>query len=341
VNPLVSRRTALSMTFATVAGLAVAACSSGDAAPSSGTKTSENHAEPGAFPVTIDHKFGSTTIETAPVRIAAIGIGDADVLLSLGLTPVLVPVWNGSTDDGIGVWAESTVNGDPASLMNATTDFDIEQIAAAAPDVIIAVNNAIDESVYQQLSSIAPTVLHAADQTDWVLPWQEVTTRIGTAVGLPEAARNEVIDTEALIARTREENPQFAGKTAVLVIRWSDGNLRAFSPESARAQLLTSLGFSTAPGLADRFAGALNIELSAENYSLLEADYLLFDNYQKSRADMEGQPTFAALDVVRTGGLIALDPIVSDAVSMPNPLTIPFVLSQFVDQINQTEAARQ
>ena len=92
--------------------------------------------------------------------------------------------------------------------------------------------------------------------------------------------------------------------------------------------------------LAARFAGKLNTELSAENYSLLEADYLLFDNYERSRSDMEQQPTFASMEVVRTGGLIPLDPIVSDAVSMPNPLTIPFVLSQFVEQINQAETAR-
>ena len=340
MNPVVTRRSMLSLTFATVAGLAVAACSRDEGA-SGGSASPSTGAEPGAFPVTIDHKLGSTTIDTAPVRIAAVGIGDADVLLALGLTPVLVPVWNGSTDDGIGVWAEPAIDGeDPAALANATTDFDIETIAAASPDLIIAVNNAIDENTYAQLSAIAPTILHAADQTDWVLPWQEVTTRIGTAVGLRAAAETEVRDVDALIARTRDENPQFVGKTAVLVIRWSDGNLRAFSPESARAQLLTALGFAPPAALASRFAGKLNTELSAENYSLLEADYLLFDNYERSRAEMEQQAVFTSLDVVQGGGLIALDPIVSDAVSMPNPLTIPFVLSEFVEQINAAEATR-
>nr|WP_242484800.1 ABC transporter substrate-binding protein [Rhodococcus sp. MS16] len=160
----------LSVTFATAAGFVLAAC--GDSANDESTTSAEGgHAEPGAFPVTIDHKFGSTTIEQAPSRIAAVGIGDADVLLSLGLTPVLVPVWKGSTDDGIGVWADSAVQGaEPTPLANATTEFDIETIIAAAPDLIIAVNNAIDEDLYKQLSAIAPTVLHAADQTDWVLP---------------------------------------------------------------------------------------------------------------------------------------------------------------------------
>jgi iron complex transport system substrate-binding protein len=211
---------------------------------------------------------------------------------------------------------------------------------ASAPDVIIAVNNAIDEELYAQLSAIAPTVLHAADQTDWVLPWQEVTTRIGTAVGLPEQARQEVRETEELIVRTRAANPQFEGKTAVLVTRWSNGNLRAFSPEAARAQLLTQLGFRAPDGLKDRFAGKLNYEMSAENYDFLECDYLLFDNYEKARPEVESQATFADLDVVKSGGLIGLDPIVSDALSMPNPLTIPFVLDDLVEKINQSRGAR-
>jgi len=250
MSPTLSRRAMLSISFATLAGIAVAGCSGADASDSEAGDGTAGHAEPGAFPVTIEHKFGSTTVTQAPTRIAAVGIGDADVLLSLGLTPVLVPVWKGSTDDGIGVWADPSVHGDvPVALADATTKFDIETVAASNPDLIIAVNNAIDESIYQQLSAIAPTVLHAADQTDWVLPWQEVTTRIGSAVGLPAQAKQEVHDIESLIVRTRDANPQFAGKTAALVIRWSDGHLRAFSPAADRAQLLTQRGFDTPPAL--------------------------------------------------------------------------------------------
>lgn len=90
---------------------------------------------------------------------------------------------------------------EPVALANATTEFDIETIAAAQPDLIIAFNNAIDSDVYAQLSAIAPTALHDADQTDWVLPWQEVTTRIGSSVGLPTADEQEVARVEELVSR--------------------------------------------------------------------------------------------------------------------------------------------
>ncbi|WP_030172246.1 ABC transporter substrate-binding protein [Microbispora sp. NRRL B-24597] len=330
---VMNRRQMLTLTLTAAAGVVVAGCSSSSDPTDSDVAVS---AEPGAFPVTIDHVHGATTIEQAPKRIAVVGIGDADVLLSLGVIPVLVPVWTGSTDDGIGRWAEPRVAGaDPEALENATSDFSISAVAAAQPDLIVAVNNAIDASTYGQLSGIAPTVLHAAGQTDWVLPWQDVTNRIGAAVGLPEAAAQAVEDTENLIVERREQNPQFVGRTATVVARWADGNLRAYSPSSARAQLLTGLGFVPPVGIADKFGDKLYVDISAENVSLLECDLLLFDNWERARVQMEASPLFMGLDVVRSGGLVKLDPIVSDAVSMPNPLTIPFVLDAFVDQINE------
>ena len=45
-------------------------------------------AEPSAFPVTIEHKYGSTTIEEAPKRIVVAGLREQDSLLALGVVPV-------------------------------------------------------------------------------------------------------------------------------------------------------------------------------------------------------------------------------------------------------------
>jgi iron complex transport system substrate-binding protein len=329
-----SRRAVLSLGFVTVAGAAVG-CSSG--ASETGTAVdSVGAAEPGALPVTLVHVHGSTTITSAPQRVAAVGLGDADVLLALGVVPVLVPVWTGSTADGVGEWARPLLGGAaPVPLQNATTDFDLEPIAAARPDVIIAVNNAIDEATYAKLSEIAPTVLHAAGQTDWALPWKEVTTRIGAAVGLPGRAAAEVKEVEDLFARVRAEHPGFAARTAALV-RVLDGTLRVFSPDSGRGQLLTELGFQPAPGVRDRFGDGFYVDISAENMALVECDLLVVDNYEAARGRLEASPTFTALDVVREGRVIGLDPVASDAVSMPNSLTIPFVVDDLLDRISRT-----
>ncbi|BDH56498.1 ABC transporter substrate-binding protein [Tsukamurella sp. PLM1] len=253
----------------------------------------------------------------------------------MGITPVLAPVWTGSTDTGVGEWARGLVRGDaPAPLPNATGDFSVETVATTHPDLILAINNAITEDEYRRLSGIAPTVLHAPGQTDWALPWQDVTRRVGQAVGRAARADALVADAEATVARAKAEHPEFGGRTAVLVIRWKDGKLRAFGPDAARFQVLGGLGFTPPAALTDRFAGGkLNTELSAENFHLLDADVLVFDNWDRDRALIENEPAFAALPVVRDKRLVGLDAVVSDALSMPNPVTIPFVTDDLVRKL--------
>ena len=46
-----------------------------------------------AFPVTIEHKYGSTTIEAEPQRVVSVGFAEHDGILALGVTPV---GWDGA-----------------------------------------------------------------------------------------------------------------------------------------------------------------------------------------------------------------------------------------------------
>jgi iron complex transport system substrate-binding protein len=83
------RHLSSSRTFAVLAAFlltaVLAACGSGEqaapqnpgAAPPAGTP----------FPVTIEHAFGTTTVERAPERVVTLGVTDADAVLALGTTP--------------------------------------------------------------------------------------------------------------------------------------------------------------------------------------------------------------------------------------------------------------
>jgi iron complex transport system substrate-binding protein len=328
-----SRRTVLRLGFVAVSGLAAGCAGS---VPDTAGNAPAAAAEPGALPVTLDHAYGATTVPAPPSRVAVVGLGDADVLLALGVVPVLVPVWNGSVADGVGTWARPHLGGAvPVPLANATTDFDLEPIAAANPDLIVAVNNAIEEDVYRKLGAIAPTVLHAPGQTDWALPWKDVTARIGAAVGLPDRATAEVREVEELFARTRSENPRFAERTAALVRVLDGGVLRVFSPNSGRGQLLTEMGFQPVAGVRDSFGDGFYVDVSPENTALVDGDLLVVDNHAAAKPRLDALPTFSALPVVRGGRMIGLDPVASDAVSMPNSLTIPFVIDELLGRIGQ------
>src|SRR3990170_3480113 len=70
---------------------ALTACSTGSTADDADTATEPTTAtevEADAFPVTIEHAFGETTIEEAPTRVATLGWTDHDHALALGVVPV-------------------------------------------------------------------------------------------------------------------------------------------------------------------------------------------------------------------------------------------------------------
>src|SRR6188768_3975349 len=59
-----------------------------------------------AFPVTIEHKFGSTTIESQPERVVSVGFAEHEGLLALGVEPVGVRDWYGDQPHATSPWAQ-------------------------------------------------------------------------------------------------------------------------------------------------------------------------------------------------------------------------------------------
>ncbi|MFW6174563.1 MAG: ABC transporter substrate-binding protein, partial [Chloroflexota bacterium] len=58
------------------------------------------------FPVTIEHKYGSTTIEEKPERVVTVGFSEQDPVLALGAKPVAVREWFGGQPNAVWPWAQ-------------------------------------------------------------------------------------------------------------------------------------------------------------------------------------------------------------------------------------------
>ena len=89
------------------------------------------------FPATIKHKFGTTTVDKRPERVAVVGYTEQDTVLAFGFKPVLVRNWYGP-DKVIQPWAKELA-GD-LSLTGTdlgTGAIDVEKVAASNPDLII------------------------------------------------------------------------------------------------------------------------------------------------------------------------------------------------------------
>ncbi len=195
---------------AVIAAFGLAACGGDDdgtGAGAAGTATS------GAFPVTIDHAFGSTTVETAPERVVAWGWGSADAAIALGVTPVAIPFQSyGGDADGVLPWIRDALEtaGEPVPtvLPDSAEEPPYEEIAAAEPDLILAPYSGITRKQYDLLSAIAPTVAHPGEA--WATPWRETIRIVGTALGREAEAEALLGDLEARFARGAAEHPQLA-----------------------------------------------------------------------------------------------------------------------------------
>ncbi len=105
-----------------------------------GCSTSAPSPEPPAaapgFPVTINHKYGSTEINKVPERVVAVGLTEQDTLLALGVTPVATREWFGEQPGALWPWARTAAGTAPVPDVLAY-ELNYEKIAALRPDLIL------------------------------------------------------------------------------------------------------------------------------------------------------------------------------------------------------------
>ncbi|MHA6630049.1 iron-siderophore ABC transporter substrate-binding protein [Pseudonocardia sichuanensis] len=244
---------------ATAAAAVLAACGGG-------TAPAEPDAPPAApgFPVTIEHAFGATTIEQPPQRIVALGFNEADFVLALGAQPVGVRDFIGAFDEDSRAWAREEMTGPPPEKVGGE-EIDLEKIAELQPDLILGVYSFMEQSDYDKLSQLAPTVAQPAAGT--TATWQEQTRITGQALGKPEEAEQLVASVEGRFAEASAAHPSFAGKTiSVFLSSGNTGGAYVLEGTDLRAQFFTDLGFVNSPDTG---------EISSERFGLLDKDVLV------------------------------------------------------------------
>ena len=323
----------------------LAACSTG---PSGGTDTpAASGAEPAAadaFPVTVEHAYGATTVEGPPTRIATVGWADADTLAALGIVPVGAPeiTWGGN-DAGSTDWFDAQVEeiGADASGMTRYDDsagIPFEDIAATTPDLILGLSSGVSEEDYDRLSRIAPTVPWT--EAAWGTPWQEQVTTIGEAVGMPEQAERLRADTEQVIADAVAAHPEIEGTTAAWA--WFTptdlSTVGLYTTSDLRPRMLGELGFDPSPTvveLSERDPSAFTANLSAERAADLEADVVVFYAEEGAGAEeLRSDPLVGQIPALRDGHFVAsADNAVALSMSLPSPLSVRTAVDDFLPKL--------
>ena len=321
--------------LAAAAGLTLllAGCASTDDTTPSASGSS---AAAGAFPVTVDHKFGRTTIESEPRRIVVVGLVEQDALLSVGVVPVATTEWFGKQPGAIWPWATGRLGGaaEPAVLTN-TDGIQFEKVAALRPDLILGLYSGLTDQDYRTLSKIAPTIAQPPGTVDYGASWQDVTRTVGKAVGRSARADQVVGEVQAKIAAVRAAHPEFAGRTALMATTYQ--GYYVYGPQDARGRLLTDLGFRLPDGLAAVTGKDFGANLSKERTDLLDTDVLIWlvTDYAKDRAKIQADPLYAKLKVKGGGRDIFLEDgeLEGAATSFVTVLSLPFLLDKLGPQL--------
>ncbi|MEM9954483.1 MAG: ABC transporter substrate-binding protein [Chloroflexota bacterium] len=292
-----------------------------------------------AFPVSIDHKFGTTTIEAEPQRIVVLGYTEQDPYLALGAEPVAIRYWYGD-ESAIFPWAEEAAEGiDPEVLNMGFGTLNYEAILALEPDLISAVDAGITAEEYEALSQIAPTLAQYDTYVDFGMPWQETTRLIGTAIGQAEEADALVTDIEERIESIREENPQFEGQT-VAVSYFFGGNYGYYTGQDSRGRFFTDLGFVVPEELNEIAGESFFADISEERLDLIDQDLLVFlalqffeDGSEAAREAIESNPIVAQLNAVQDERTLFVADEFDDALQFSTVLSLNFLLDGLVPEI--------
>ncbi|SOD99225.1 iron-siderophore ABC transporter substrate-binding protein [Blastococcus haudaquaticus] len=327
-----SRLVALS-TAALLAG-GLAACGSDSAA------SDDEAAGSGDFaPVTIEHAFGTTTIDAKPERVATVQWANHEVPLALGVVPVGMAAANFGDDDGDGLlpWVSERLeelDAETPVLFDETDGIDFEAVADTEPDVILAGYSGLTQEDYDTLSEIAPVV--AYPEAPWATPWREMIQINAEGMGMAAEGEELVADLEQEIADTVAEHPQLAGASTMFLTHVDTADLSEvsyYTPFDTRSAFFEDLGLATPASIEaastdpEQFSG----EISAEQIDTLDDVQIIVTYGDQELVDaLSADPLLSQMPAVRNGAIVLLPDTPLGTAANPTPLAISWVLEDYV-----------
>jgi iron complex transport system substrate-binding protein len=285
---------------------------------------------------TVEHKYGTTTVEGTPTRIVAGTSQWLDALLEFGVQPVAYYSAAERGDErGLFLW-QSDVSADAVEIDVPATQMSmpVEKVAVHDPDLILGSYTVAMQSDYDKLSQIAPTIPALGDaQVD---SWEDQVTVLGDILGQPERADEIIAETNGEIDALADRLPGLQGKTAALAQYMFPTNqlIVVADPDDGASAVFEQLGMSVPQALVDE-AGATGgrLTLSPERVDALTADLVVMLPNGGTAEDLNALPGFADLPAVREGGLAVVDYPTVVGFNTPSATSVLYSLDKISPQL--------
>lgn len=273
-------------------------------------------------------KFGEVTVPAEPKRVVALGWGDAETSLALGVQPVGASDWLQFGGKGVGPWATGRYKQAPQLI--GTLEPEFEKIAALKPDLILDVKSSGDQSRYDTLKGIAPTIGVPQGGDAYKVSWKQQTELIAAALGKVDEGRKLIADTEDKFRQAAAQHPEFAGKTITVGAKSGQG-YGAYVRGTGRLNFVERLGFRNNPTIQAKATKDFSVPVSRENLGQLNADLIVMAPIGRPAQEIIDDPLYRAIPAVRAGRSIVFDDkTISSAFATDTILSTGYALDKVV-----------
>lgn len=294
-----------------------------------------------AFPVTIRHAFGETTIEAPPERVASVAWANHEVPIALGVIPVGMSKATYGDDDGDGVlpWVEAKLTELGAStpaLFDETGGIDFEAVSDTQPDVILASYSGLSQQEYDTLSKIAPVV--AYPELAWATSMADMIELNSQAIGKAAEGDRLLADLDRQVADAVAAHPQIKGRS--VMFSYLDpkdlSQVGFYTTHDTRPAFLEQLGMTTPEVVTEATAGSKGFYLTrsaenAEDFADVDVVVMYGDAEGKVLKTVQADPLLAEIPALARGSVATLvESTPLAAAANPTPLSIPWGLDDYL-----------
>ncbi len=291
-------------------------------------------------PVTIEHVYGTTTIDVRPERVATVAWSNHEVPLALGIVPVGMSkaTWGDDDGDGILPWVEAHLDelgAEAPVLFDETDGIDFEAVADSQPDLILATYSGISQEDYDTLSSIAPTI--AYPEVAWGTTMDEMIRTSSAALGLEAEGEALLDDIATDIEAALSAHPALEGRRVLFAyIDPTDlSQIGFYTSHDTRPGFLMSLGLPMPAIVEEESAKTTDFYVSVSS-ELADrfADVDLFVTYGDADGSMVEQlradPLLSQIPAIANGSIAILENSTPLAASAnPSPLSIGWGIEDY------------
>ena len=317
-------------------------CTTGSADTAQDTGSgSTTKADADAFPTTIEHAFGATTIEAEPQRVATIGYVDQDMAVSLGVVPVgATKITYGGNAGGSTDFFDAAVEklgGEAPTRYDDTDGISFAEIAKLQPDLILAVNSGLTKADYDKLTKIAPVV--AFPGVAYLTPWRTTLETAGKALGRSGEAAKVLEETEDELAAAKEKYADLQGKSLMWTYLSSKdlSTVGVYGPKDTRVAGFRDLGFVDPPAVTSAVKDSeFYAAVSGEKAGDLESDLMFaFIDPDTEISTYAENPLLGKIPALADGRTYATsDEVIGEIVTNPSPLTFPIIIDKVLPELD-------